>query len=160
MHYTDLIKSKILDQNDLSVWSFDLRQKKKSIVFTNGCFDVLHFGHVSYLAEARNLGDVLIIGLNSDSSVKKLKGESRPINDENARAMLLASLVFVDAVVIFNEDTPEKIIKMISPKILVKGGDYKIENIAGADFVIENGGSVEVISFVEGYSSSKIIKNI
>jgi rfaE bifunctional protein nucleotidyltransferase chain/domain len=160
MHYTDLIKSKILDQNDLSVWSFDLRQKKKSIVFTNGCFDVLHFGHVSYLAEARNLGDVLIIGLNSDSSVKKLKGESRPINDENARAMLLASLVFVDAVVIFNEDTPEKIIKMINPKILVKGGDYKIENIAGADFVIENGGSVEVISFVEGYSSSKIIKNI
>ncbi len=160
MLYTDLIKSKILDQSDLLAWGSDLRQKKKSIVFTNGCFDVIHFGHVSYLAKARNLGDVLIIGLNSDSSVKKLKGESRPINDENARAMLLASLIFVDAVVIFDEDTPEKIIKMISPKILVKGGDYNIENIVGADFVIENGGSVEVISFVEGYSSSKIIKNI
>lgn len=160
MDFTDLIESKIISQDKLKSFVESLKNANDKVVFTNGCFDVLHYGHVNYLAKARNLGDKLVIGLNSDSSVKILKGESRPINNQIARATLMASFIFVDAVIIFDEETPENLIKKISPDILVKGGDYKVDEIAGADFVIANGGSVEIIPFVEGYSSTNIIKNI
>ncbi|MDL2227302.1 D-glycero-beta-D-manno-heptose 1-phosphate adenylyltransferase [Bacteroidales bacterium OttesenSCG-928-K03] len=127
------------------------------IVFTNGCFDILHAGHVDYLFNAAQLGDVLVVGLNTDNSVKRLKGENRPINKENDRATLLASLYFVDYVVLFNEDTPLELIKKIKPHVLVKGGDYKVEDIVGADFVKKSGGEVIILPFKDGYSSSSII---
>ncbi|MGZ3871735.1 MAG: D-glycero-beta-D-manno-heptose 1-phosphate adenylyltransferase [Mucilaginibacter sp.] len=132
----------------------------KKIVFTNGVFDLLHIGHVTYLAKAAELGDKLIIGLNADSSVKRIKGANRPINDQNSRAALLASLFFVDAVAMFDEDTPFNVINTLMPDILVKGADYSIENIVGAKEVIANGGEVKTITFVEGYSSTSIIKKI
>ena len=130
----------------------------RKVVFTNGCFDVLHLGHVTYLAQSRDLGDCLVVGLNNDASVKRLKGESRPINSENDRALLLAALSFVDYIIIFEEDTPKNLIEQVKPDILVKGGDYQIDNIVGADFVLKNGGQVLTIPFVDGYSSTKIIQ--
>ena len=133
------------------------REAAMKVVFTNGCFDVLHRGHACYLAQARELGDCLVVGLNSDSSVKRLKGESRPVNCENDRALLLASLEAVDYVIVFEEDTPLELIKAVMPDVLVKGGDYTIDNIVGADVVVKNGGSVLTIPFVEGYSSTKVI---
>lgn len=152
------IKSKIVDFSKIkdlvSIW----KTEGNSIVFTNGCFDVLHYGHVSYLAEASDLGDKMIIGLNSDASVRRLKGETRPINGQHERAVLLAALQFVDAVVIFDEDTPEKLIKTIEPDFLVKGGDYTIDTIVGANFVMSYGGKVITIPLVENFSSSSIIK--
>lgn len=160
MDFANLIESKIINTDKLHSYIQELKATHNTVVFTNGCFDVLHYGHVSYLTKARSLGSKLIIGLNSDSSVKKLKGESRPINNQKARAILLASFIFVDAVIIFDEETPENLIKMISPDILVKGGDYKFEDIVGADFITANGGSVKIIPFEEGYSSTNIIKNI
>jgi len=145
-------------------WSFfkenDVKLHSQKIVFTNGCFDVLHFGHVQYLLEARKLGDLLVVGLNSDASVRRLKGESRPINGENERAFVLAALEFVDYVVVFEEDTPKKLIETVRPDVLVKGGDYQIENIVGADFVMQNGGTVTTIPFVEGFSSTRIIEQL
>ena len=132
----------------------------KKVVFTNGVFDLLHIGHITYLAKAAELGDKLIIGLNADSSVKRIKGEGRPVNDQNSRAALLACLFFVDAVVVFDEDTPQNLISTLLPDILVKGADYSVENIVGAKEVIANGGSVKTINFVEGYSSTSIIKKI
>lgn len=154
----ELIESKIFkpDQFDrlLSFWKF----KNESIVFTNGCFDVVHLGHVKYLAQASNLGSKLIIGLNTDASVKRLKGNDRPINDEMARAMVLAGFSFVDAVIFFDEDTPYNLIKAIKPNILVKGGDYVIEEIVGYDIVTDNGGEVKIINFVDGFSSTSIIE--
>ena len=132
----------------------------KKVVFTNVVFDLLHIGHVTYLAKAAELGDKLIIGLNSDSSVKRIKGESRPINSQDNRAALLAALFFVDAVILFEEDTPLNLIVSLMPDILVKGADYAIENIAGAKEVIANGGKVKTINFVEGHSSSSIIQKI
>ena len=154
------IKSKIVDfseiRNLVSKWKSDGNR----IVFTNGCFDVLHFGHVSYLAEAKDLGDKMIIGLNSDASVKRLKGETRPINGQHERAVLLAALQFVDSVVIFDEDTPEKLIKNVEPDFLVKGGDYTIDTIVGANFVMSYGGKVITIPLVENFSSSIIIKKL
>ena len=135
-----------------------LRGQYRRVVFTNGCFDVLHRGHVTYLAAARDLGDCLVVGLNSDASVKRLKGENRPINNENDRALVLAALSFIDYIIIFEEDTPKNLIEQVKPDILVKGGDYKIEDIVGADFVQKNGGQVLTIPFVDGYSSTKIIQ--
>lgn len=140
----------------VSTW----QKEGKRVVFTNGVFDLLHIGHVTYLAKAAELGDKLIIGLNTDSSVKRIKGESRPINDQSSRAALLASLFFVDGVVLFDEDTPLNLISYLLPDILVKGADYSIENIVGAKEVIANGGEVKTITFVEGYSSTSIIKKI
>jgi rfaE bifunctional protein nucleotidyltransferase chain/domain len=140
----------------VSAW----QKEGKKVVFTNGVFDLLHIGHVTYLAKAAELGDKLIIGLNTDSSVKRIKGESRPINDQSSRAALLASLFFVDGVVLFDEDTPLNLISYLLPNILVKGADYSIENIVGAKEVIANGGEVKTITFVEGYSSTSIIKKI
>ena len=138
----------------------DFKRHGQKIVFTNGCFDVLHFGHVHYLLQAKALGDILVIGLNSDDSVRRLKGPTRPINGENERAFVLAALVFVDYVTLFEEDTPEELIKVVRPDVLVKGGDYTLDNIVGADFVTQNGGTVTTIPCVEGFSSTRIIEKL
>jgi len=136
------------------------KSEGKKVVFTNGVFDLVHIGHLSYLSKAAELGDKLIIGLNADSSVRRIKGEGRPVNDQNSRAALLAALFFVDAVVVFEEDTPQNLIATLLPDILVKGADYTIENIVGAKEVLANGGEVKTITFVEGYSSTSIIQKI
>lgn len=136
------------------------RLKNKKIVFTNGVFDILHKGHIASLSQAAALGNILIVGVNSDASVKRLKGPSRPVNDEAARALLLSSLLMTDAVVLFEEDTPLNLIKAILPDILVKGGDYSIEQIAGAKEVLENGGQVILADIVEGISTSAIIEKM
>jgi D-glycero-beta-D-manno-heptose 1-phosphate adenylyltransferase len=130
------------------------------IVFTNGCFDILHMGHVDYLEKARNLGDKLIIGLNTDNSVSRFKGSERPIQDQHSRARVMAALSSVDAVVLFDEDNPLELISALLPDILVKGSDYLAENIVGADVVKKNGGEVKTIDFVSGYSTSNIVKKI
>lgn len=131
-----------------------------TVVFTNGCFDILHYGHLHYLAAARDLGDRLVIGLNSATSVKRLKGSHRPLNDEMTRQYLLAALVFVDAVVVFEEDTPLELIQRVKPHILVKGGDYAIDQIVGADIVLKSGGSVKSLPFIDGYSTTKLEQKI
>lgn len=132
----------------------------KRIVFTNGCFDILHRGHVTYLNEARKLGDLLVIGVNSDASVKRLKGPERPVNAEKDRAYVLAQLKAVDFTEIFTEDTPLNLILKVKPKILVKGGDWKIDQIVGAKEVIADGGDVFSLNFVDGYSTTSIINKI
>ena len=137
-----------------------IKAERKKIVFTNGCFDLLHVGHVRYLAQAKKLGDFLIIGLNSDSSVKELKGEDRPINSFEDRASLLSAIESVDLVIMFEEQTPENLIKDIVPDILVKGGDYNIEDIVGYQTVMQNGGQVKTLSFYDGYSSTNYINKI
>ncbi|MGB9873936.1 MAG: D-glycero-beta-D-manno-heptose 1-phosphate adenylyltransferase [Hydrogenobacter sp.] len=136
------------------------RKKGKKIVFTNGCFDLLHAGHAYYLKKAKELGDVLVVGINSDQSIKRIKGEKRPIVPESMRAYLLDSLKPVDYVVIFQEDTPERIIELIRPDVLVKGSDWKIEDIVGANTVLSYGGRVERIEFVFDISTTKIIEKI
>jgi D-glycero-beta-D-manno-heptose 1-phosphate adenylyltransferase len=136
------------------------RSQGKKIVFTNGCFDLLHIGHVRYLAEARKLGDLLVVGVNSDASVKRLKGPQRPLQNENDRSEILASLKSVDHSVIFTEDTPENLIKAIKPDILVKGGDWSIDKIVGGTFVQSYGGQVCSLSFVEGKSTTRIIEKM
>lgn len=130
------------------------------IVFTNGCFDIIHKGHVDYLAKAADLGNKLIIGVNTDASVNKLKGPTRPIQDEQSRLQILASLGFVDGVVLFDEETPYELIKTIQPDVLVKGNDYTPENIVGYDIVTAKGGEVKTIAFIDGYSTSSIEKKI
>lgn len=134
--------------------------KGKKIVFTNGCFDILHKGHVSYLNEAKKLGDLLVIGLNSDASVKRLKGPERPINSETDRQFVMKNLKAVDFVEIFEEDTPLNLILTVKPQVLVKGGDWKIEQIVGGKEVIANGGDVFSLNFVDGYSTTSIITKI
>jgi len=136
------------------------KKEGKKLVFTNGVFDLLHKGHIFSLSQAAKQGDILIIGLNSDSSVKRLKGDSRPINDQDARALLLASLNMVDAVVIFEEDTPLKLITTILPDVLVKGGDYTIDQVAGAKEVITNGGKIVINPILDGFSTTAIINAI
>ena len=136
------------------------RDQGLKIVFTNGCFDLVHLGHVDYLEKARNLGDKLVLGLNTDASIKGLKGEERPLQDEMSRARIMASLLFVDAVVLFNEPTPYNLIDLVQPDILVKGDDYSPENIVGADIVKEKGGEIKTIPFVKGYSTSNIVAKI
>ncbi len=136
------------------------KHKSETIVFTNGCFDLLHIGHIHYINEASELGDKLIIGLNSDDSVKKLKGESRPVNNELSRAAILAFMEVIDLIIIFDTETPYDLIKEIVPDVLVKGGDWKPEQIVGSDIVLENNGIVKSLSFIEGYSSSAIIDKI
>lgn len=138
----------------------DLKMLNHKIVFTNGCFDILHLGHITYLEQAKEKGDILIVGLNSDASVKRLKGTERPIKDEQSRASILAALSSVDIVIIFEEDTPIDLITAVNPNVLVKGGDYKKENIVGAEFVESQGGSVEIIPFLEGHSSTDLINKL
>ena len=134
-----------------------LKKQGNKIVFTNGCFDLLHHGHIFYLEKSRQLGDFLVVGLNSDDSVKRLKGSGRPIKTLESRKAVLAGLASVDMVIVFEEDTPLHLIQNIVPDVLVKGGDYQKEDIVGGPFVVENGGSIEVIDFLEGYSSSSIV---
>ena len=152
----DHIKAKLIAPEHISTHVNTWRQQGDKIIFTNGCFDLLHLGHLSYLAEARALGDRLVVGLNSDASVRRLKGNHRPIHDIESRAMMLASLQFIDAVVVFEADTPLSLIESVLPDVLVKGGDYKPNQIVGYDVTIKHGGTVEVLSFLEGYSSTKI----
>ena len=130
------------------------------VVFTNGCFDILHSGHVQYLNEAKALGDRLVVGLNSDASVKRLKGNERPINNQDDRKFVLENLRAVDEVIIFNEDTPLKLIEKVRPTILVKGGDWPIEQIVGHEFVISIGGTVKSLSFKNGYSTTSVLEQI
>ena len=156
----DLITDKILDENGLRRTVARWRLLGHKIVFTNGCFDLLHYGHLHYLAAARALGDKLMVGLNSTNSVRRLKGENRPIQDERTRRWQLASLLAVDAIIEFSEDTPLKLIRRVKPDVLVKGGDYSIEQIVGAELVQQYGGLVQTLPFVAGYSTSRIEKAI
>jgi rfaE bifunctional protein nucleotidyltransferase chain/domain len=151
------------------IWADDLaiqrhcnqwRTLGKKIVFTNGCFDILHHGHLDLLAKAADQGNVLIVGVNSDASVKRLKGDERPVNHEQDRLFQLASLLCIDAVVLFDEDTPQRLIELVQPDVLVKGGDYTIDTIVGAQQVLAAGGRVEVVPFVDGYSTSALISRI
>lgn len=158
-------KSRVIDQKiltsdqllpQLAYWKFF----SKKIVFTNGCFDILHLGHIDYLSKASDFGDVLIVGLNTDASVKRLKGENRPINHQLARARMMASLFFVSVVVYFDEDTPYELIKTIQPDVLVKGSDYRAEDIVGYDIVKAKQGEVVTIDFLPGYSTTNLIDRI
>jgi len=160
MKQVKLLQSKLLSIPELNSQLENWRSTNQKIVFTNGCFDLLHFGHIDYLAKARDLGDKLIVGLNTDASVQKLKGSSRPIKDEVSRAHLLASMQFVDAVILFDQETPINLISQIKPDVLVKGGDYTIEGIVGHEVVQKNGGEVCTLDFVQGYSSSTLIDKI
>ena len=160
MRSSTQIPNKIYDLPSLLKQVFIWKMQSKKIVFTNGVFDILHKGHIASLTEAASYGEILIVGVNSDSSVRKLKGPTRPVNDENARALLLASMIQTDAVILFEEDTPQDLIKMIMPDFLVKGGDYTIEQIAGAKEVIENGGEVKIAQIIEGISTTNIIKKM
>ena len=153
-------EEKILSRAEAAAFAQKLREAGKTLVFTNGCFDVLHAGHAYLLNEARKQGDALILGLNSDQSVRRLKGESRPVNKEEDRALLLASLQAVDAVVVFEEDTPEELISVIRPDILVKGGDYSKEQVVGGRLLKSYGGKVLIVPLKPGYSSSKTIENL
>ena len=137
-----------------------LRREGMKIVFTNGCFDLIHKGHIAYLEKAKYLGDVLVLGLNSDESVKRLKGQGRPVKEVENRMAVMAGLSSVDLVVVFESDTPKELIHFLKPDVLVKGGDYKVEDIVGADFVKANGGEVVTVEFVDGYSSSALIRKI
>ena len=148
---------------NLDILTTQVEQWKKSgnkIVFTNGCFDIIHKGHIEVLANTADLGNKLIIGLNSDQSIQKIKGEGRPIIDEQSRAILLSALSFVDAIILFSEETPLKLISSLLPDVLAKGGDYEIKNIVGNKIVQQNGGKVKLVPLVDGYSSTSIIKKI
>ncbi len=150
------VANKIMSTLQAEKKAAEWRAKNKKIVFTNGCFDILHYGHVHYLADAKNAGDYLVVGINSAASVKRLKGAHRPINDDLTRFHLLAALAFVDIVVEFDEDTPLELIKKINPNVLVKGGDWQPAQIVGSDFVLAGGGEVKSLPFVAGYSTTNI----
>ncbi len=158
MERLEIIKSKIYTwdhlQKQLAMWCF----KGKKIIFSNGCFDVLHLGHIEYLSKARDLGDILVVGLNSDDSVRRIKGPHRPVNHEEARAVTLSALSFVDAVILFDEDTPYDLIKQVQPDILVKGKDYDGKEIVGSDVVRSKGGAVVTIELTKGYSTTHTIE--
>lgn|SRR6185312_7093043 len=160
MKKSNTLRERILTPEELKQEVKRIRLKSKSIAFTNGVFDILHEGHIAVLSEAASFADVLIVGVNSDASVKKLKGENRPINNENSRALIIASLIMVDVVVIFNEETPIELIKMIQPDVLVKGGDYTMDTVVGAKEVLDAGGRVEIVPIREGFSTTGIIKSI
>ena len=160
MKHLEKIYNKILNKESLEEKLNLWRKEGKTIVFSNGCFDILHRGHVEYLSKAADLGDILIIGLNTDASVRRIKGPSRPVNDEKARAVVLAALEFVDAIMFFDEDTPYNLIKNVQPDVLVKGKDYKAEDIVGYDIVTNKGGKVETIELVEGFSTTNTINKM
>tara|TARA_B100000767_G_scaffold50957_1_gene46271 strand:- start:5300 stop:5791 length:492 start_codon:yes stop_codon:yes gene_type:complete len=160
MSYLKNLDSKIYNIDKLIAEVEKWKQAGEDVVFTNGCFDILHKGHIEVLARSADLGNKLIIGLNSDESIQKIKGEDRPIIDEQSRAILLAALKCVDAVILFSEETPLNLISTLKPDILAKGGDYRIETIIGYEIVQQNGGKVKVIPFVDGFSSTTIIEKI
>lgn len=149
---------KVLNSSNVNDFLKFAREQKKKVVFTNGCFDLLHIGHVRYLEEASRLGDILIVGINTDASVSQLKGPTRPIQNENDRAEILASLKAVDHTILFSEETPYNLIKQIEPDVLVKGGDWKPEQIVGSDIVLAKGGEVKSLQFIDGRSTTQIIK--
>lgn len=160
MNNLERVQAKVFNreklENQLAIWRF----KSQKIVFTNGCFDLLHLGHIDYLTKAKDLGDILIIGVNRDDSVRKLKGTNRPLAGEKSRLTIMASLQFVNAVVPFDEDTPYELIKQVQPDVLVKGSDYKTEDIVGYDIVKAKGGEIVTIDYLEGYSTSAIEEKI
>lgn len=161
MNHLQQIQNKIIRNKEsliplLQKW----RTQNLKIVFTNGCFDLLHRGHIEYLSKAADLGDILLIGLNTDDSVSRLKGPHRPIQDEESRAQIMAALLFVDTVVFFNEETPYELIKLVQPDVLVKGADYQAEEIVGYDILMAKGGKVATIEFLAGYSTSAIENKI
>lgn len=160
MGFWDNTTNKYVDWSEAGRRVGQWQQSGWQVVFTNGCFDLIHLGHLHYLAQARDLGDFLVIGLNSQDSVRKLKGDHRPIKDEQTRAMVLASLQYVDLVVCFEEDTPQKLIDHLLPDILVKGGDYTIDQIVGADTVLQRGGEVLTLPFIPGYSTTALEEKI
>jgi D-glycero-beta-D-manno-heptose 1-phosphate adenylyltransferase len=161
MEWNKIINDKIFHSRESLVKVRDQwKHRQEKVVFTNGCFDILHLGHMDYLSKAADLGDRLIIGVNTDESVSKIKGPNRPIIEEITRLTKLASFAFVDGVILFDEETPIELIKSVRPDVLVKGGDYKINTIVGADFVKQNGGNVIVIPFLEGHSSTNYINKI
>lgn len=160
MKRADLIPSRILTLDQATRKAGALRLSGKKIAFTNGVFDILHQGHIFSLSEAARTADFLFVGLNSDASVKRLKGESRPVNTQDSRALLLASLIMVDAIVIFEEDTPLNLITSIMPDVLVKGGDYTVDQVAGAAEVIANGGEVIINPILEGFSTTTLIEKM
>jgi D-glycero-beta-D-manno-heptose 1-phosphate adenylyltransferase len=160
MKLTQAIPSKIFVLKDLLVQVKRWRLLGKKIAFTNGVFDILHDGHIASLSDAAADADILIVGINGDASVKRLKGESRPVNNEQTRCLLLASLLITDAVIIFEEDTPHNLITAIMPNVLVKGGDYTIEQIVGAKEVIANGGQVKIAPILQGFSTTSIIEKM
>jgi len=153
-------ETKILQLDEAIMQVADWQRAGQKVVFTNGCFDIVHLGHIDYLEKARTLGDRLVLGLNTDASVSRLKGPARPVVDEYARARLMAALSFVDTVILFDEPTPKALIEALKPDILVKGDDYTIETIVGADFVINNGGEVKTVALVKGYSTTALIEKI
>lgn len=157
MKETSRIREKIFDRAALAARANEWRQTGKSIVFTNGCFDILHKGHLEILERSAEFGDILVVALNTDASVRKLKGEQRPVNHEDFRVLMMASLEIVDAVILFDEETPAELIAEVTPDILVKGGDYTVDQIAGADHVLTQGGQVKIVPIVKGYSTSGII---
>ena len=160
MHKLQWIQNKIMSHETLLHQRNAWKALGRKVVFTNGCFDILHHGHLDLIAKAADLGNILIVAINTDASVKKLKGPERPVNHEQDRAFQLASLLCVDNVTFFEDDTPEALIQLLKPDVLVKGGDYTVENIVGAEFVMSYGGSVEIIPFVQGYSTSALIAHI
>ncbi len=160
MNWTELIHQKIKPADEAATLIQQWQAEGKKVVFTNGCFDIVHKGHIDYLAETASLGDKLIIGLNTDESVRDLKGAGRPVNNNAARGLMLAALHFTDLVVYFKEDTPYNLIKTVQPDVLVKGKDYKAEDIVGYDIVTGRGGSVETIELTEGYSTTHLIERI
>ncbi|NOX84816.1 MAG: D-glycero-beta-D-manno-heptose 1-phosphate adenylyltransferase [Chlorobi bacterium] len=160
MIHLEMIQKKIFNREDLlrqlAIWRF----QDKKIVWTNGCFDLLHLGHIDYLSKAKDLGNILIVGVNTDASVRRIKKAGRPIQDEKSRSTIVAALHFVDAVILFDEDTPYEVIKLVLPDVLVKGSDYKPEDIVGSDILLANGGTVETIDFLPGYSTTAIEEKI
>ncbi|HOK50632.1 MAG: D-glycero-beta-D-manno-heptose 1-phosphate adenylyltransferase [Bacteroidales bacterium] len=161
MNSQECVRSKIIDWKELERVCYRAKFFNKKIVFTNGCFDILHRGHIEYLHQAAEMGDWLIVGLNTDASVRRLKGNGRPVQDEETRALILASLSCVNYVVLFDEDTPLKIIQLVQPDILVKGGDYPdVEKIVGYDVVKQRGGKVIALPFVEGHSTTQLLQKI
>lgn len=160
MNHLENIKNKIVTPAQLEEKIREWRKEKCKIVFTNGCFDIIHLGHIDYLARAADFGNKFVIGLNTDSSVSRIKGPTRPINDEHSRSMVMAALEFVSAITFFDDPTPYELIKLVQPDILVKGADYKAEDIVGYDIVTARGGSVETIPLVSGYSTTNIESRI
>ncbi len=160
MNSIEKIASKIQDWKQIQKTVESWKATGQKVVFTNGCFDILHYGHIHYLAQAKDLGDRLIIGLNSADSVRRLKGPNRPINDETTRQHLLAALEFVDAVVVFEQDTPLELIRIALPDVLVKGGDWQAKDIVGSNVVLANGGEVRSLPYIKGYSTTAIEQKI
>ncbi len=160
MNQLEAVVNKIVTRDDAQRIVNEWKAQGEKIVFTNGCFDIIHKGHVCYLAQARDLGTKLVLGLNTDASIKRLKGDSRPIKEEESRALTVASFAFIDLVVLFDEDTPHELISLLVPNVLVKGSDYKVQDIVGADVVLQHGGEVKTIDFVQGFSTTNYVKKL